>query len=80
MRNSFTATVGVFTPLHGCNTITKSLSAVVKTADKMIFCCRMVAAGHARSVQVVTHSRTWVGRMSHIFIVPNHGTMCRSRP
>ena len=34
-------TVGVFTPRHGCRPRSRSLSAVVKIADRMIFRCRI---------------------------------------
>ena len=79
MRYSGTGTVGVFTPLQGCSTVTKSLSAVVNTADRMILRWRICAGLTPSSTRSVTHSRTSVGMMSRIFIGPNHGMMRASR-
>jgi hypothetical protein len=55
-------------------TVTKSLSAVVKMAERTIFRWRMFAGVTPFAVRSVTHWRTWVGKMSRIFIVPNHGS------
>jgi len=81
----FTATGGVFTPLHGCRKITWSLSAVVKIALSMFFRFRIVVGDTAAlpssffsSDRWVTHSRTSDGRISIIFMPPNQGMMCRS--
>ncbi len=79
MLYSFAGTVGVFTPRQGCSEMTKSSSAVVKTAERTIFRCRMFAGDAPAAASSVTHSRTWMGRMSAIFICLNHGMIWRFR-
>jgi hypothetical protein len=71
MRYSLTGTVGDFTPRHGCRAITKSLSAVVKTADSTILLCRIVAGETPATARAVTHWRTCTGKIEDIRIGPN---------
>jgi hypothetical protein len=79
MVRGFTGTGGILTPLHGCRTVTWSLSAVVKIALRMTLFPAMVAGLSPRFFCPVTHSRTCIGRMSIIRMLPNSGMRCLYR-
>jgi hypothetical protein len=55
---SFFATGGVLTPRHGCSRVIWSLNAVVNTADRMVWHCRITVADAPAVLRSVTHSRT----------------------
>ena len=76
---SFLATGGVFTPRQGCSRVIWSLNAVVKTADRMVWHCRITVAEAPAVFRSVTHSRTSAGWISLIRIDPNTGRMCLFR-
>ena len=75
VRNFF-GTGGVFTPRHGCRRVIWSLNAVVNTADRMVWHCRITVGDAPAAFRSDTHSRTSAGWISLIHIDPKTGRMC----